>query len=84
MDKSVAQETPAPAPGSALGDATVPTAEILAAMKNVQDDQVPTTPEDREKYFMAQVEQGEALCARGVFGLPCFASVHLLTVLYRA
>jgi import receptor subunit TOM20 len=53
-------------------------------MKSVQDDQVPTTPEEREKYFMAQVEQGEALCARGVFCLPCFAPVHLLTVLYRA
>jgi hypothetical protein len=53
-------------------------------MKSVQDDQVPTTPEEREKYFMAQVEQGEALCARGMFCSPCFAPVHLLTVLYRA
>ena len=53
-------------------------------MKSVQDDQVPTTPEEREKYFMAQVEQGEALCARGVFYTPCFALLHLLTVLYRA
>ena len=52
-------------------------------MKSVQDDQVPTTPEEREKYFMAQVEQGEALCARGVFRTPCFTLVHLLTVLYQ-
>ena len=84
VDKSVAQETPAPAPGSALDDATVPTAAILDAMKSVQDDQVPTTPEDREKYFMAQVERGEALCARGVLRLPCFAPGHLLIVMHRA
>jgi hypothetical protein len=87
VDKSVAQEAtsvPAP-PESALGDAgVVPTAEILAAMKSVQADQVPTTPEEREKYFMAQVEKGEALCARGVFCASCFALEHLLTVLYRA
>jgi import receptor subunit TOM20 len=31
----------------------------------VKDDQVPTTPEEREKYFMSQVEKGEQLCARG-------------------
>jgi import receptor subunit TOM20 len=53
LDKSVAQEaTSTEAPGSALDDVTVPTAEILAAMKSVQDDQVPTTPEEREKYFI--------------------------------
>jgi import receptor subunit TOM20 len=85
LDKSAAQEAAsAPASGNPLGDASVPTAEILAAMKSVQDDQVPTTPEEREKYFMAQVEQGEVLCAKGVFYAPCCAVVHLLTALYRA
>jgi mitochondrial import receptor subunit TOM20 len=35
-------------------------------MKDVKDDQVPTTPEEREKYFMSHVEKGEQLCAKGV------------------
>ena len=85
IDKSVAQETTStPASGNPLGGASVSTAEIVAAMKSVKDDQVPTTPEVREKYFMAQVEQGEMLCAKGVFSAPCFAAVHLLTALYRS
>ena len=61
LDKSVAQEASA----SASGDAPLPTAEILAAMARIKDDQVPTTPEEREKYFMSQVERGEQLCAKG-------------------
>jgi hypothetical protein len=84
IDKSVAQDVASPASGNPLGDVSVPTAEILAAMKSIQDDQVPTTPEEREKYFMAQVEQGELLCAKGVFCAPCFAVVHPLTALHRA
>jgi mitochondrial import receptor subunit TOM20 len=39
-------------------------------MKSVKDDQVPTAPEEREKYFMSQVEKGEQLCAKGVPTLP--------------
>jgi mitochondrial import receptor subunit TOM20 len=35
-------------------------------MTLAKDDQVPTTPEEREKYFMSQVEKGEQLCARGM------------------
>jgi import receptor subunit TOM20 len=50
----------------APGDAPLPAAEILATMARVKDDQVPTTPEEREKYFMSQVEKGEHLCAQGV------------------
>jgi import receptor subunit TOM20 len=80
LDKSAAQEAAsAPASGNPLGDASVPTAEILAAMKSVQDDQVPTTPEEREKYFMAQVEQGEVLCAKG----PHFA-IEAALAFFRA
>lgn len=61
IDKSVAEEASA----SPSGDVPLPTAEILAAMARVKDDQVPTTPEEREKYFMSQVEKGEQLCAKG-------------------
>ena len=63
IDKSAAQEQEASA--SASGDVPLPTAEILAAMARVKDDQVPTIPEEREKYFMSQVEKGEQLCAKG-------------------
>jgi MAS20 protein import receptor len=35
-------------------------------MKSVKDDQVPTTPEEREKYFMSHVEKGEQFCTKGV------------------
>lgn len=62
LDKSTAQET---ASSAAAGDAPLPTEEINAAMLLVKDDQVPTTPEEREKYFMSQVEKGEQLCAGG-------------------
>ncbi|KAH9965901.1 hypothetical protein BC827DRAFT_777388 [Russula dissimulans] len=66
VDKSVAQEaTSTSASGAASGDAALPTAEILAAMARIKDDQVPTTPVEREKYFMSQVEKGEQLCAQG-------------------
>lgn len=80
LDKSVAEEaTSAPASGNPLGDASVPTAEIIAAMKSIKDDQVPTTPEEREKYFMAQVEKGETLCAQG----PDFA-IEAALAFFRA
>jgi mitochondrial import receptor subunit TOM20 len=35
-------------------------------MTKAKDDQVPTTPEERETYFMSQVEIGERLCAQGM------------------
>lgn len=62
LDRSNAQEATSSAPAD---DAPLPTEEILAAMARVKDDQVPTTPEEREKYFMSQVEKGEQLCAIG-------------------
>jgi import receptor subunit TOM20 len=36
-------------------------------MARIKDDRVPTTPEEREKYFMSQVEKGEQLCAQGAY-----------------
>jgi hypothetical protein len=62
IDKSAAQEAVYDA---ASGDAPLPTEEILAAMVLVKDDQVPMTPDEREKYFMSQVEKGEQLCVKG-------------------
>ncbi|KAI0307138.1 hypothetical protein B0F90DRAFT_1807816 [Multifurca ochricompacta] len=80
LDKSVAQAaTSTPGSSTAPGDANLPAAEILAAMKSVKDDQVPTTPEEREKYFMSQVEKGEELCAKG----PDFA-VEAALAFFRA
>ena len=67
VDKSVAQEDASSS--TVASDAPLPTEEILAVMARVKDDQVPTTPEEREKYFMSQVEKGEQLCARGGFAL---------------
>ena len=64
LDKSVAQAaTSTSASVAASGDP--PITEILEAMSRAKEDQVPATPEEREKYFMAQVEKGEQLCARG-------------------
>ena len=64
LEKSAAQtDTSTSASGTDSGE--LPTAEILAAMARIKDDQIPTTPEEREKYFMAQVEKGEQLCAIG-------------------
>jgi import receptor subunit TOM20 len=66
LDKSVAQEVTADS-ASAVGFGELPTKEILEEMARVKDDQVPTSPEEREKYFMLQVEKGEQLCAGGAF-----------------
>ena len=60
--ESTAQEA---ASSSAAGDASLPTKDIHAAMVLVKDDQLPTDPEERDKYFMSQFEKGEKLCARG-------------------
>lgn len=64
LGKSVAQEATS---DSASGFGELPTKEILESMARVKDDQVPTSPEEREKYFMLQVEKGERLCAGGAF-----------------
>jgi len=64
LGKSVAQEATS---DSASGFGELPTKEILESMARVKDDQVPTSPEEREKYFMLQVEKGEQLCAGGAF-----------------
>jgi import receptor subunit TOM20 len=64
-EKKKIHKSTAQASSSAAGDAPLPTEEIHAAMVLVKDDQVPTTPEEREKYFMSQVEKGEQLCTRG-------------------
>jgi mitochondrial import receptor subunit TOM20 len=73
LDKSAATSaTPASASASATSSGDLPTKEILEAMARIKDDRVPTTPEEREKYFMLQVEKGEQLCAGGAsahFGL---------------
>lgn len=50
--------------------------ELKHALETVKQEEVPTTPEEKEKYFMAQVGMGEQLCAKGpTFNLPaalCF------------
>jgi import receptor subunit TOM20 len=69
LDKSVAQADTSTS-ASLAGSGDITTTEILEAMARAKEDRVPTTPEEREKYFMAQVEKGEQLCARG-------ASSHL-------
>ncbi|KAI9429627.1 hypothetical protein F5148DRAFT_1372359 [Russula earlei] len=80
VDKSVAEATTSTSgPGTISGDAFLPTTEILAAMARIKDDRVPTTPEEREKYFMLQVEKGEQLCAQG----PDFA-VEAALAFFRA
>ncbi|KAI6152338.1 hypothetical protein BKA82DRAFT_993451 [Pisolithus tinctorius] len=39
--------------------------ELKHALETVRQEEVPTTPEEKEKYFMAQVGMGEQLCAKG-------------------
>jgi len=68
LEKSATQ-TDTSTSASGAGSGELPIAEILAAMTRIKDDQIPTTPEEREKYFMAQVEKGEQLCASGTCAL---------------
>ncbi|PCH41486.1 MAS20-domain-containing protein [Wolfiporia cocos MD-104 SS10] len=45
--------------------------EIRAALAKIKDEEVPTTPEQRELFFMTQVSTGEQLCTQGpMFHLP--------------
>jgi len=67
------------ASASASGDAPLPTEEIAAAMVRIKDDRVPTTPEEREEYFLSQIEKGGQLCTQG----PEFA-VEAALALFRA
>ncbi|EGN92041.1 hypothetical protein SERLA73DRAFT_117876 [Serpula lacrymans var. lacrymans S7.3] len=50
--------------------------DLRGALEKVRAEEMPTNPEEREKYFMAQVSIGEQLCAQGpVYNLPaamCF------------
>ncbi|KAI0304071.1 hypothetical protein BC826DRAFT_210458 [Russula brevipes] len=71
--------TSASASASASGDASLSTEEIAAAMARIKDDRVPTTPEEREKDFVSQIEKGEQLCTRG----PEFA-VEAALAFFRA
>ncbi|KAI9510307.1 hypothetical protein F5148DRAFT_976948 [Russula earlei] len=56
-DKSVAEARQHLGLGLSLGMPFFPTAEIFASMARIKDDRVPTAPEEREKYFMSQVEK---------------------------
>ncbi|KAI6024482.1 hypothetical protein EDC04DRAFT_2723876 [Pisolithus marmoratus] len=38
---------------------------LKQALETVKQEEVPATPEEKEKYFMAQVGLGEQLCAKG-------------------
>jgi import receptor subunit TOM20 len=38
---------------------------IESVMHAAEQEPLPTTPEDKEKYFMEQVAAGESLCNRG-------------------
>src|SRR6266851_1033674 len=60
LDKSVAQVATSTS-ASVAGSGDPPITEILEAMTRAKEDRVPATPEEREKYFMAQVEKGEQL-----------------------
>ncbi|KAI0304074.1 hypothetical protein BC826DRAFT_1100975 [Russula brevipes] len=48
-------------------------------MARIKDDRVPTTPDEREKYFVSQMEKGEQLCTQG----PEFA-VEAALAFFRA
>ncbi|GBE80037.1 MAS20-domain-containing protein [Sparassis crispa] len=51
--------------------------DLKAALAKVRDEEVPTSPEDKEQYFMTQVGLGEQLCAQGPnFYLPAALSFY--------
>ncbi|KDQ64301.1 hypothetical protein JAAARDRAFT_187641 [Jaapia argillacea MUCL 33604] len=71
VDKQAAQSKDTESPTTGVG-----ADELRAALEKVRSEDVPTTANEREQYFMAQVGMGEQLCAQGpVFNLPaalCF------------
>ena len=42
-------------------------ADLRAAMGKLKDEPLPQTPEEKEHYFMSQVNLGEQLCAQGAY-----------------
>lgn len=65
MDKSTAQTKEAE---SAAG--AVKPEELRMVLEAVKSEEVPSSPEDKEQYFMAQVGMGEQICAQGMSQLP--------------
>jgi mitochondrial import receptor subunit TOM20 len=43
----------------------ISTEDLRAALDNVKAEEVPSTPEQREQYFMSQVSLGEQMCTQG-------------------
>ncbi|THH15205.1 hypothetical protein EW146_g5224 [Bondarzewia mesenterica] len=85
VDKTVAQSTDVPnASPSHIGP--VGEAELRAALEKVQKDQEPATPEEKEAYFMTQVNLGEQLCAQAICfyrALRVYPSPMELIIIYQ-
>ncbi|KAG9018835.1 hypothetical protein FRB90_009122 [Tulasnella sp. 427] len=49
--------------------------EITAALRLIQNEPLPATPEEKEQYFMDNVQMGEQLCSQGpMFEIPAALS----------
>ena len=60
MDKSTAQSREAEASSNQIS-----TDDVRAALDKVKAEEVPSTPEQKEQYFMSQVSMGEQICTQG-------------------
>lgn len=60
VDKHVAQNAAASQEAAAVTDA-----EVRAALEKVRSETVPASPQEKEGYFMTQVNLGEQLCGQG-------------------
>ncbi len=55
-------------------------ADLRAAMVKLKDEPMPQSPEEKEHYFMSQVNLGEQLCAQGSY---CHSSIWFVKLITR-
>ncbi|KAI0034081.1 hypothetical protein K488DRAFT_46217 [Vararia minispora EC-137] len=80
VEKSAAQQqtqsSVSASTSASAGPTTITQADLRTAIEKVKAEPVPASPDEKEAFFMQQVNMGEALCAQGgAFALPaamCF------------
>jgi import receptor subunit TOM20 len=64
-DKKRVDKTTAQSREAEVASNQISTEDLRAALDKVKAEEVPSSPEEREQYFMSQVGMGEQICTQG-------------------
>lgn len=70
VEKNVAAESKESLAASTAAAAPITPEVLREALQQVKNEEGPTTPEEKETYFMSQVGMGEQLAAQGTLRFP--------------